>query len=117
VLVEDDTGMRSALEELLRVAGFDVVSFASGEELLRSEARPDCLILDIQLPGLSGFDLCERFRTRPGEPPVVFITAHDTEKSRERALDLGAAYLAKPFSGQRFLEAVRQATTRRARES
>jgi DNA-binding response OmpR family regulator len=117
VVVEDDAGMRNAIDELLRVAGFEVTTFASGEELLRAVPEAACLVIDLQLPGVSGFELYERVR-RVGEPPVVFITAHDTPIARSRAERLGAAaYLNKPFGGRELVEVVRRALAGRSPES
>ena len=99
--------MRRALGQLLLAAGFEVTTFSSAEEFLRDDVPVEaaCLMLDVHLPGLSGFELCERVRPSPGEPPVIFITAHDDPATRARAARLGAAaYLAKPFAGRRLLD-------------
>jgi two-component system response regulator GlrR len=108
VVVEDDAGMRKAMAELLRAAGFEVAAFTSAEEFLASAMSPSAaLILDVHLPGLSGFDLYEQVRPSTGEPPVIFITAHDTPSNRARSERLGAAaYLPKPFAGRKLLEAL-----------
>ena len=79
VVVEDDAGMKKAIERLLRAAGFQPVSFASAEELLQTEAvdAAACLVLDIHLPGLSGLELGRRL-VRSGRPKlVIFITGQD----------------------------------------
>lgn len=115
VVVEDDAGMRRAIERLLRSAGFRPLSFASAEALLDagSGSATVCLVLDVHLPGLSGFELRERLPHGKQDPPVVFITAHDDPATRERARDAGAlAYLTKPFPGRSLLDAVFQAATR-----
>jgi FixJ family two-component response regulator len=111
VLVEDHAGVRLAIDRLLQAAGFEVASFASAEELLSSAAAQAaaCFVLDIQLPGLSGFDLSDRLRFS-GEPPVIFITAFDDPASRAHAERLGAtAYLPKPFLGHSLLAALERA--------
>jgi FixJ family two-component response regulator len=121
-LVDDDAGMRKAVEQLLGAAGFEVTAFTSAEEFLASSMSPPaCLILDVQLPGLSGFELYEKVRSSTEESPVIFITAHDEPATRARAERLGAAaYLAKPFAGRRLLEALSKVMTldtpRRERE-
>jgi FixJ family two-component response regulator len=112
VVVEDDTSMRQAIERILRAGGFAAVLFASAEAALEAdtEAIADCLVLDIHLPGMSGFDLYRRLTQSGGKLPAVFITAHDEPAVREEAESLGArSYLPKPFSGRTLLDAVRQA--------
>jgi FixJ family two-component response regulator len=115
LVVEDDAGMRNSMAELLRAAGFKVAAFASAEEFLATAVSPSaaCLILDVHLPGLSGFELYEQVRPSTGEPPVIFITAHDTPATRSRSERLGAvAYLPKPFAGRRLLDALSNVTAR-----
>jgi FixJ family two-component response regulator len=113
-VIEDDPGLRQALERILRVAGYSASLYASAEEFLSAEASmPACLVLDIQLPGASGFDLQRRLAEEGRTPPVVFITAHDTDASRIRAAEAGAAaFLAKPFPGRVLVEAVTAAMRR-----
>jgi CheY-like chemotaxis protein len=94
VVVEDDDGMRRAFERVLSAAGFHAVTFASAETLLHCHAADSaaCIVLDIHLPGLSGFELRrELVRTSSGHPPVIFITGHDDRSAREQAAALGAA--------------------------
>lgn len=110
VVVEDDAGMSKAIERLLRAAGFQPVCFASAEAVLGTDTVKDaaCLVLDIHLPGLSGFALRRRLAALGHEPPVIFITAHDETSTRVEAKALGCvAYLRKPFDGQAMLEAIR----------
>ena len=122
-VVDDDAGMRKAVAQLLRAAGFEVTTFTSAEDFLAGSMSPPaaCLILDVHLPGLSGFELYEKVRSPTKEPPVIFITAHDDPPTRARAERLGAAaYLAKPFAGRKLLEALGKViapdTPRRERE-
>jgi FixJ family two-component response regulator len=107
-VVDDDAGIRNALGKLLRASGFDVEAFSSAEEFLEKPwpSPAACLILDLHLPGLSGFDLCERVHSSAGKAAVIFITAHDTPAARARAESLGAGYLVKPFVGSSLLDAV-----------
>jgi len=108
-IVEDDASFRRALERLLRVSGFDAHTFASAEEFLGSFAPGSyaCLVIDIQLPGRSGFELVDHLTTSPPPPPVIFITAQDGNSLRERASRIpNAIYLSKPFPGEVLLEAV-----------
>jgi FixJ family two-component response regulator len=112
VVVEDDAGMRRAIERLLRGAGFRPLLFPSAEALLEAGAGAStvCFVLDIHLPGLSGFELRERLSRGDRDLPTVFITAYDDPAARERAHDAGAlAYLTKPFPGRSLLEAVSHA--------
>jgi FixJ family two-component response regulator len=107
-VVEDDSGLRQALERILRAAGYSARLYESAEDYLRDEGEPPaCLILDVHLPEASGFELRRRLAMSGSLPPVIFITAHDTESSRAQAAQAGAAaYLPKPFAGRVLLEAV-----------
>ena len=113
-VVDDEEAIRKALQRLLRSAGFDVMTFASGPEFLRSLSarRPDCLVLDIRMQGMTGFDVQTRLKddaTKAGDaaPPVVFITALDDPNDEQRALKAGAAgFLRKPFGDQDLLAAI-----------
>lgn len=110
LIVEDDSSMSQALERILRLGGHSTVSYASAEALLAAGGAGEaaCLILDIQLPGLTGFELHERLSERGAVPPVIFITAFDEPEARAQAEKLGAvAFLAKPFSGRSLLATVR----------
>lgn len=117
-IVDDDALVRESLCDCLESAGYSSESFASAEEFWtsKSEANPACLVLDmaclvldIQLPGLSGLELQRRLGDVAG-PPVVFLTAHPTDANREIALKFGAkAFLSKPVRCQELLNAVRAA--------
>src|SRR5262249_4355613 len=113
VVVEDDESMSQAIERVLRAGGFKVHTFASAEAVLEAgvATAADCLILDISLPGMSGFDLYRRLAPAGEQLPVIFITAHDEPAIREEAERLGStSYLPKPFSGRTLLDAVTRAT-------
>lgn len=107
--MDDDASVRRALGRVLGVEGLANQGFASAEELLSS---PDleafaCLVLDIHLGGVSGLELMAQLKREGHIIPVVFITAHDDEPTRERACSLGAsAYLRKPLETVPFLAAV-----------
>ena len=108
-VVDDEAPVRKALGRLLRLADYAVVGFASGEEFLASlvTRRPDCVLLDIQLPGLSGLQVHKRLLDAGARVPVVFITAGDRAALAQEAPDLcGASVLHKPFSGEAMLRAV-----------
>ena len=111
MVVEDDAGMRQAIERILKAGSFAAVSFVSGEAALEADAGADCWLLDIHLPGMSGFELYQRLALTGKKLPAVFITARDDPAIREQALSLGGAgcYLSKPFSGRALLAAITQA--------
>jgi len=111
-VVDDDPSILRALRRLLRLADFNVKTFGSGEELLGWEALVtiDCLVLDVNLAGLSGFDVQERLADRGLAIPIVFITAHDDAATRERAERAGGArYLRKPFDEHALIEEIQKA--------
>lgn len=112
VIVDDDPSMNLAIKRVLTAAGFDAQTFASGEELLRAGVTPGaaCLVIDLRLPGRSGFDLIERLAERRSSVPVVLVTAYDEPENREQAMKAGAiAYLPKPFDGKSLIDAVNRA--------
>ena len=115
VVVEDDVGMGKALERLLRAAGFRPKSFTSAEELLRTDAagQADCLVLDINLPGISGLELARCLIAEGRARSIIFITGQDDGKLRDEALRVGCAYFRKPFEGKALLEAIRGAIENR----
>ena len=110
-VVDDDSSMRQAIERLLNAAGFSTLTFSSAETFLQSSpaAGAACLVFDIHLPGLSGFELQERLVQTGVVHPVIFISAYDDPDSQSRAAALGAiAYIKKPFQGQRLIAAIRR---------
>jgi two-component system, LuxR family, response regulator FixJ len=116
-VVDDDESVRRALGRVLRVDGLLSEAFASAQELTSSPNLPGfgCLVLDIHLGGTSGLNLMEQLRREGNAVPVVLITAHDDEPTRERACALGAsAYLRKPLETIPFLAAVHEALARHA---
>jgi len=111
-VVDDDESLCRSLARLLRAAGIDSVAYSSAEGFLgdASRRRFDCLVLDIQLGGMSGVELAEKLADAGSSTPVVFVTAHDEPETRARALRAGcAAYLRKSDPGEALLEALRQA--------
>src|SRR5262249_26345420 len=104
--------MRKAIKRILRAGGFESVVFPSAEAALEAEAAStaNCLVLDIRLPGMSGFELYQRLGLGGSELPVIFVTAHDEPAVRKEAERLGASsFLSKPFPGRMLLDAVAQA--------
>ena len=101
--------MRIALRRLLRSAGLDVETYSSGAEFLESMKghQPDCVVLDLHMPQLGGFAVQARLSEAGIRLPTVVITGHDSDESRERALNGGAAaYLRKPVDDQALLDAI-----------
>ena len=112
-VVDDDISVRESLESLIRSTGLEARVFASAEEFLDSPRprEPDCLVLDVRLPGMSGVELHRHLVARNYKVPVVFITAHASDdRARSRAAsDWTVAYLTKPFSEDELLDAVNAA--------
>ena len=111
LVVDDEPNIVLSIEFLMEQAGFSVTSAANGEQALESVAAhaPDILLLDISLPGISGFDVLEALRNRPSTAhlPVIMLTAHGREVEREKGAALGAdAYITKPFSTQALVDQV-----------
>jgi FixJ family two-component response regulator len=118
-IVDDDPSVREGLESLIRSAGWRVETFASAQEFLarpRAEA-PCCLILDLQLPGLSGLDLQKRMAEVELEIPIVFLTGHGDIPASVQAMKAGAVeFLTKPFDEEELLQAIREALERDGRD-
>ena len=111
-VLDDEAEMRTALSRLLRARGFRVVPYASGAEFLAEDAVAfDCVVLDLHMPGLSGFDVLGEIGERASQPPVVVITGHDEPGNCERVQSLGASdYLLKPVDQSTLLAAIDRAT-------
>lgn len=108
-VVDDDDSVRASLKLLIESSGYSVVTFKSAEDFLDSSFRenPCCLILDIHLPGMSGFRLQELLVKSRSRIPVIFITGHDRDRMEDEAMRLGAvAYFRKPFDDQALLDAI-----------
>ena len=114
-VVDDDVSVRESLELLIRSAGWPVEIFATAQEFLaRPKALiPNCLVLDVSLPGLNGLELQERVAVERSEMPIIFITGHGDIPMTVRAMKAGAIeFLTKPFSDVELLDAIRQAIGR-----
>ena len=109
-VVDDDISVRESLESLIRSVGLEVTLCASAEDFLSSRLprKPDCLILDVRLGGMSGIELHRHLVAQKSGVPVIFVTAHGSdERARSQAAsDWTVAYLIKPFSEDEFLGAV-----------
>jgi len=112
-IVDDDISIRKSLDRLIRSADLGVLVFASAEDFLNSAhpRKADCLILDVELPGMRGIELLHHMNIHKYKVPVIFITAHgsDEQARSEAASDWTVAYLIKPFSGEELLDAVNAA--------
>lgn len=111
-LVDDDPAVRDALALLLSTAGFSVEVSASGEEFLETirPGRSGCIILDMTMPGMSGFDVQTELAARHIQLPIIFLTAHGSIPMSVQALKAGAAdFLEKPADGAALIERVRNA--------
>jgi len=114
-VIDDDDGICRSLSRLLSASQIQAVSYRSAEDFLHDgdSSRFDCLILDIQLDGMSGMDLNEKLKSNGVTTPVIFLTAHDDPKFRERALRCGCAgFLRKSCPGDTLLAAIRHAAGR-----
>ncbi len=109
-IVDDDPAMRQAVGRLCRAADLPCSCFTSAEDFLNSDrvGHFSLLILDVNLPGLSGFELHHQLALRGIKPQVVFITGQDQPLSRKSARHAGAAYLTKPFKGEALISIVRR---------
>ena len=114
-VVDDDISVRESLELLIRCEGWQPETFTSAQEFLdRPRALvPNCLILDVSLPGLNGLDLQNRVAVERSDMPIIFITGYGDIPMSVRAMKAGAVeFLTKPFSDEVLLNAVRQALER-----
>lgn len=108
-VVDDDADVRVALTRLVASAGFAVETFASGADFLRSvqDHKPDCVVLDLHMPEMSGFDVQVALSKGHPDVPVIVMTGHHTSDSRARAIQIGAkAYLCKPIGDEALLAAI-----------
>lgn len=111
LVVDDEPNIVLSLEFLMQQAGFEVSTALDGESALKlvSENPPDLVLLDISLPGISGFEVLEQLRCQAAfeRLPIVMLTAHGREVEREKGLALGADdYITKPFSTRQLVEKV-----------
>lgn len=108
-IVDDEESIRKSLRRLFMAAELDAAVYASGQEFLDSlpERQPDCLVLDLQMPGLTGLEVQRVLAGARVRFPTVIITAHDEPETRVRCLSAGAAaYLCKPLHDEMLLEAI-----------
>jgi len=110
-VVDDDDDVRTALRRLLRSMGHDVHVFASAEEYEDQPALADCLIVDLRLPGLNGFELRDRLRLRGSSIPIVFITGDGGPSPGDTTAHAGTQSLAKPFDDSELIAAITRAVS------
>jgi FixJ family two-component response regulator len=118
VIIDDDLAVLKALARLLRAHAFAVVTFQSGRQFLTSlpEPLPDCLILDLQMPGMTGLEIQQDLARKGIRIPTIVITAHDEAGIRERCKSAGAiAYLGKPVPQAALFAAIEAARSDGAR--
>lgn len=111
-IVDDDESMRCAVKSLVTSLGFAACTFASAEEFLHSPRLDDtdCLITDLQMPGLSGIELQKSLLAQDRHIPIIFMTAFPEERMRTRAMEAGAlGFLSKPFETQTLITLIDKA--------
>src|ERR1700730_16266619 len=114
-VLDDDVSVREGVGSLIRSVGLKVRTFASAQEFLASlrKERPSCLVLDIQLPDINGFELQQELATKDIQIPIIFLTGHGDIPMSVRAIKAGALeFLTKPFDEEYLLEAIRSAIAR-----
>jgi FixJ family two-component response regulator len=114
-IIDDDRGMRQAIQDLVESVGLRAEAFATGQDFLRKQlgTNPSCLVLDVRLPQLSGLDFQRHLAETGVQIPIIFITAHGDIPMSVKALKSGAVeFLTKPFRDQDLLDAIQQALQR-----
>lgn len=115
-VIDDDASYRTAVERRLKWAGYDVKTYSSAQQLLDLLAdvdAPGCILLDVQMPGLSGLELQNRLIERGSMLPIVFVTGHADAPTAVRAIKAGAEdFLAKPASSEDLIDAIERAMAR-----
>jgi FixJ family two-component response regulator len=115
-IVDDDESVRDATKSLLRSYGYTAQCFGSAEEFLESTQieETDCLITDVQMPGLNGMELQDRLLSDGHDVPTIFISVFPNPRLEQQVLKSGAiAYLSKPFKEEQLLEYIGAALNRR----
>jgi FixJ family two-component response regulator len=116
-IVDDDPSFRTAISRVLNVSGYEVVGYESGACFLRAaeNARPGCILLDVQMPALGGLQLQQELAKLSRSWPIIFMTGHGDIPTSVRAIKAGAEdFLSKPVSRQILLEAIERALVRYA---
>src|SRR6201998_3519797 len=111
-VVDDDLSVREAVGSLIRSAGLSAKTFSSAQEILAGLGKelPRCLVLDIQLPDMNGFELQQELATKDIQIPTIFLTGHGDIPMSVRAIKAGALeFLTKPFEDEYLLKAIQEA--------
>jgi RNA polymerase sigma factor (sigma-70 family) len=115
-VIDDDASFRTAIERRLKIAGYDVETYSSAQQLLDhlpDVERPGCILLDVQMPGLSGLDLQSRLIERGSILPIIFVTGYADTPATVRAIKAGAEdFLTKPASSGQLIDAIERAMAR-----
>lgn len=113
VIVDDDDAVRDSLKFSLEIEGFAVRTYAQPQQLLSEADMPacDCLVVDQNMPGMSGLDLIDRLRSRKFLAPAILITSHPHSDVRARAASAGVAIVEKPLLSGVLLDSIRQVTS------
>jgi FixJ family two-component response regulator len=111
-ILDDDQSVRTAISRVLNASGMEATSYASSMELLNAvgEKAPDCVVLDLQMPGMTGTDVLHYFTHAGIRTPIIIVTAHDELGSPEACFAAGAtAYLRKPLDADELIRAIGKA--------
>jgi FixJ family two-component response regulator len=115
-VIDDDASFRTAVARRLKLAGYDVETYSSAQQLLDrlpDAQKPGCILLDVQMPGLSGLDLQSRLIERGSILPIIFVTGYADTPATVRAIKAGAEdFLTKPASSEQLIDAIERAMTR-----
>ncbi len=115
-VIDDDDSFRTAIGRRLKLAGYEVVTYASAHDLLDAppnDDKPACILLDVRIPGLSGPDLQSRLIEQGSMVPIIFLTGHADTPTTVRAIKAGAEdFLTKPVSSESLLDAIERAMAR-----
>ena len=115
-LIDDDDSIRDAIEMLLQSANMNVQTFKTGDKFLQCnhQIERSCIISDLKMKGLDGFDLCKKLHGKGINIPVIFLTAFDSQEYRKHAREIGAAgYLSKPVDDQALIDSIHWALSKK----
>ncbi|QDW40154.1 response regulator transcription factor [Bradyrhizobium sp. KBS0727] len=115
-VIDDDASFRTAIERHLKLAGYEVETYSSAQQLLDrlpDNETPGCILLDVQMPGLTGLELQGRLAERGSILPIIFVTGYSDTPATVRAIKAGAEdFLTKPASSTQLIEAIERAVAR-----
>jgi FixJ family two-component response regulator len=108
-IIDDDAFVRDAIGDLIRSLGYQAATYSSAQDFLKSDtlAETNCVITDLQMPGLSGLDLQRHLISEGFRTPIIFVTAFPKDNARATALNSGAvAFLSKPFEESKLIQSI-----------